>query len=205
MSPWIKLAWKEFWLPFYYRKRGGCPGGRDFVWLTTFQTLILTLMLLLLASREGMLNRFVDVLLGNVPDRGVPIWVTNNMLSRGGINGIDTTVLSRVKALNQSRTQRGGPALTDLKIYPYRALEQGMHPLVALPHGDLWKNQRPDGSKAGPDFNGWAVGAGDPLWAGKGGVQTLPLEITLSRERRRPNVAPGNHPEPGVVQQVFRL
>ena len=172
MSPWIHLAVKEFWLPFHYRK-SGCPGGRDFVWLTTFMTLLLTLMLLLLASREGLLNRFVDVLLGNVPGHGVPIAVTNNMLSKGGLNAIDTAVLAEIRHLEER--------MPGLQIHPYRTLEANLYPLFRLPGDDIWKNTREDGSAFGPDFNGWAVAADNPLWQEYRPSTNLPLDIVLSR------------------------
>lgn len=172
MSPWIRLALKEFWLPFHYRK-SGCPGGRDFVWLTTFMALILTLLLLLLASREGLLNRFVDVLLGNVPGQGVSIAVTNNMLSKGGVNAIDSAVLSEVRALEEH--------IPGMSVYPYRALEASLYPLISLPDEHIWNNKREDGSKFGPDFNGWAVYNNDPLWSRSTSSKTLPLEVIISR------------------------
>ena len=172
MSPWIHLAVKEFWLPFHYRK-SGCPGGRDFVWLTTFMALLLTLMLLLLASREGLLNRFVDVLLGSVPGHGVPIAVTNNMLSKGGLNAIDTTVLIEMRRLEDR--------MPGVQVHPYRTLEANLYPLIRLPGDNVWKNTREDGSAFGPDFNGWAVAADDPLWQEERPSLHLPLDIVLSR------------------------
>ena len=172
MRPWIRLALKEFWLPFHYRK-SRCPGGRDFAWLTIFMALILTLMLLLLASREGLLNRFVDVLLGNLPGLGVPISVTNNMLSKGGVNAIDTAVLAEINALAQR--------MPGLVAYPYHTLEASLHPLISLPAEKSWHNTQPDGSKFGPDFDGWAVAADDPLWRQTAAAEAFPLEIIVNR------------------------
>lgn len=172
MCTWIRLALKEFWLPFHYRKPG-CPGGRDFVWLTIFMALLLTLMLLLLASREGLLNRFVDVLLGHVPGHGVPIAVTNNMLSKSGVNAIDSSVLAEIRALDAQ--------IPGLAVYPYRSLEAGLYPLVSLPGEDMWNNIREDGSTFGPNFDGWAVYADDPLWSKTASSESLPLEIVINR------------------------
>ncbi|PID58504.1 hypothetical protein CSB45_02875 [candidate division KSB3 bacterium] len=168
----LVLAWKEFCLPFHYRK-SGCPGGRDFVWLSTFMALILTLMFLLLGSREGMLNRFVDVFLGNVKDYGVPISVTNNLLSAGGINAIDSSVLQAVNEL---------PHIT---IFPYRPLEAALHPLIKLADDKIWQNRQENGSKIGPDFDGRAVYPEDPLWGETGDLHTFPLEIIASRSAFR--------------------
>jgi hypothetical protein len=174
MSPWIRLALQEFWLPFHYRKPG-CPGGRDFVWLTTFLALLLTLILLLLASREGLLNRFVDVLLGRIPGYGVPISVTNNLLSKGGVNAIDTDVLTEIQALEHD--------IPGLQVYPYRTLEADFRPLFRLPDPAIWNNTRDDGSTFGPDFDGWAVYPNDPLWTANipAAAQQLPLTIILNR------------------------
>lgn len=170
---WFILGWKEFWLPFHYRKTG-CPGGRDFAWLTTFMAFMLTLVLLLLASREGLLNRFVDVLLGNIPGHGIPIRVTNNILRNAGVDAIDTSVLSEVRRLGESR-------IPGLDIYPYRSLEASLYPPVKFPDAQIWSNTREDGSKIGPDFDGWAVYAHDPLWKGPASSTAFPLEIILSR------------------------
>jgi len=168
MNPLIELAWKEFTLPFSYFQKGGCPGRRDFLWMTVFMTLILTLTLLLAASREGLLNRFVDVFLGNVPDYGVRVSVKNNMLSKGGLNGIDTSVLTEIEK-------------SGYKVFPYRHLESSLNPLVALPDSKIWRNRR-NGDKIGPDFDGWAVYSDDPMWnfpsPHSGG---LSLEIVMAR------------------------
>ncbi len=172
MSTWIRLALKEFFLPFHYRKTG-CPGGRDFVWLTIFMTLLLTLMLLLLASREGLLNRFVDVLLGNIPGYGVPIAVTNNMLSRSGIDAINTEVLEDIEALSDE--------IPGLRVSPYRTLEEDFYPFVKLPDEKIWANSREDGTEFGPDFDGWAVYTDDPLWTGTPTSADVPLEMILSK------------------------
>jgi len=170
MKPWIRLALKEFWLPFRYLK-SGCPGGRDFVWLTVFICLLLTLLLLLIASREGMLNRFVDVLLGNLPGYGVPISISNNMLGKKGINGFDTAVLNDLKGLNSR--------IPGMQVFPRRNLEAALKPLVALPAEGIWQNSQ-NGNKFGPDFDGWAVYPNDPMW-NDGTSKPLPLEIVMSR------------------------
>ncbi len=83
---WIRLAYKEFSLPFYYWKKGGCPGGRDFVWLTILITMILTFTLLSWGSYKSLLNRFVDILIGKVEGHGVPVLVIANPFTIGWVN-----------------------------------------------------------------------------------------------------------------------
>ena len=90
----LRLAWIEFSLPFC-RLRSEAPGGRDFMWLTFLLVLVLTLGLLLQATRVGMLERFVDVFLGTVKNHGVPIWVIPNPFSKGSIKFISNDVIMR--------------------------------------------------------------------------------------------------------------
>ena len=67
--PVFRLAWTEFSLPFRHL-RSGVPGGRGFLWLTSLLMLVLTLGLLLQATRVGLLERFIDVFLGTVEGHG---------------------------------------------------------------------------------------------------------------------------------------
>ena len=180
MNSWLTLAFKEFTLPFRPRflvfwKRENCPGGRDFMWLSLFMSLILTLLLLLFASYEGLLNRFVDVLLGHVPGHGIPVAVTANILQG---DGIDSAVMAEVDRYEWMR------------IFPYRVIEGGYDPYVSLADDSLWKNRAPDDArvKIGPDFDGWAVYPDDPLWTPQPSKDSspenqsgLPLQIVLNR------------------------
>ncbi|MCP4349686.1 MAG: hypothetical protein GY795_29755 [Desulfobacterales bacterium] len=43
-----------------------------------------------------------------------------------------------------------------MRIRPY--------PFINLPDEKIWKNRLENGSKAGPDFDGWAIYEDDPLW-----------------------------------------
>ncbi len=181
MTPWIKLGWKEFWLPFlYWKKNEGCPGGRDFLWLSIFMALILILMLLLYASREGLLNRFVDVFLGNVPGHGVPITVTTSIISRGGVNFIDSSVLAEIESLGKAGKNKEKAKIKDLKVHPYRTIEQG-DLYIELPDNKIWKNRLENGKKIGPDFKGWAVYADDPMWSQNPDSEPLSTHIIMSR------------------------
>ena len=143
--PVFRLAWTEFSLPFRHL-RSGVPGGRDFLWLTSLLMLVLTLGLLLQATRVGLLERFVDVFLGTVEEHGVPIWVIPNPVSRGSIKFISNDVIKEVE--NEG-----------LRIFPYREVDAGFSH-VELPSQSIWKTQ----SDLAPKFSGWAVYLNDPLW-----------------------------------------
>jgi len=160
MKAWQRLAWIEWYRSF--RLTG--KDNHDFFWLAILLLLTLTLALLLWGSREGLLNKFVDVSLGNIEGAGIPIWVAAN-----NMEGIDRPLLEQ----------------TTVSFYPYREVE---HYELALPSHyhlktKLWDNKVP--------FAGWAVGADDPLWhIGISNANTLtttddwfpiPLEIILNR------------------------
>ena len=161
--PVFRLAWTEFSLPFRHL-RSGVPGGRDFLWLTSLLMLVLTLGLLLQATRVGLLERFVDVFLGTVEEHGVPIWVIPNPVSRGSIKFISNDVIKEVE--NEG-----------LRIFPYREVDAGFSH-VELPSQSIWKTQ----SDLAPKFSGWAVYLNDPLWPEtKVDIGKLPLKIVINR------------------------
>jgi len=101
---WQRLAWIE------WRRSLTGQDNYDFFWLAMLLWLTLTLALLLWGSREGLLNKFVEVFLGNIEGVGIPIWVVAN-------HEIDRELL-------QSE---------EIKLYPYREVERLE---VALP--GLW-------------------------------------------------------------------
>lgn len=159
---WMRLAYKEFLLPFYYWKRGGCPGGRDFVWLTILISMILTFTFLLLGSYRSILNQFVDVLIGKIEGHGVPVLVIANPFAKGGVNLINTTVLCDAEKLGN-------------EIHPYRSITMGFDPNIELPEKSIWKIDS-------PGFDGWAVYRDNPLWKGVSSQdKPLPLEIVVNR------------------------
>ena len=172
---WITLAWKEFWLPFIHWKRESCPGGRDFLWLTVFLALLLTLCLMMAASSEGVLNRFVDVLLGKKAQHGVPIWVMPNMLSENGrLYQIDSRVLNEIDG-------------KEFNAAPYREIE-ALDTYVEFPGERVWgsvvsdENQNTGITAGGnEELRGWAVYQDDPLWISKPGENNFPLKIILNR------------------------
>jgi len=162
MTAIIKLAWLEFILPFK-KFKSDVPGGRDFIWLTMMLTLVITLALLLLATRTGLINKFVDVFLGNTKDKGVPVWVIPNPFNRSGLDFINREIMDEIKSKGYS-------------IYPYREIEQGLD-YIELPEKSVWKSK----SKLEPDFSGWAVYSDDPLYKVAKTASEFPLEISLSK------------------------
>ena len=164
MGPTFSLAWQEFALPFR-RVFGYAPGGRDFLWLTLMLVPILTLALLLSASRTGILNKMVDVMLGSVPGYGVPVWVIPNPVAKSGIDLITNDVLSAVEASSYA-------------IFPYREVV-GNIDFIELLDPEAWSTA----SEFDPEFAGWAVNAQDPLWlVDVQSEQVVPLEIILNKQ-----------------------
>ena len=160
MNAWQRLAWIEWYRGF--RLIG--KGNHDFFWLATLLFLTLILALLLWGSREGLLNKFVDVSLGYIEGAGIPIWVAAN-----NAEGIDRKLLEQ----------------TDLKFYPYREVERYE---IGLPKDyqsttSVWEEKVP--------FEGWAVSSDDPLWqlgikntaASQIANKSPPLEIILNENQ----------------------
>jgi len=158
MNTW-RLAWKEW----YRSNRSGQP-NRDFLSLTVLLFLTLTLALLLWGGREGLLNKFVDVSVGNIEGAGIPIWLAANYTN---LHGIDRNLLQALRQQN-------------ITLYPYREVE---YHEVDLPKQDgpqIWASITDEKVP----FNGWAVSFQDPLW--QMGMKTppdstLPLDIILNR------------------------
>ncbi|MBV6486925.1 MAG: hypothetical protein GHHEDOFH_00862 [Pseudorhodoplanes sp.] len=69
-----RLAWAEFWKGF--RWNVGTPAARDFLWLFLFFALSSFLVFLGWSARQGIWERFEQVLLGALPNSGPPIRVS---------------------------------------------------------------------------------------------------------------------------------
>jgi hypothetical protein len=166
----LKLAWREYRLPFSLQTwKSGCPGGCDFRWLTFLLAGVLCMALLLLGTREGLMNRFVETLLGKVPHSGVPIWIVPTTGRR-----LDGPVLSHIQ--NQIAP-----------VFPYRDIPPEK---IRLPGHPGYDNDK-------PVFPGRAVSFFDPLWKlptrsppqpetcfpqpPSDGTDKLPLEVTLNK------------------------
>ncbi len=153
MRLWWKLAWIEWRRSFLWSK----SSKPDFFWLTMLLALTLSLALLVYGSREGLLNRFMDVSLGYVKDAGIPIWIVAKVDDEGRV--MDRELLESL----------------DYNIHPYRLVEWDQVSLPRTIDGktDLWQAEQ-------IAFKGWAVSADDPLWKGNK-TTALPLEIILSK------------------------
>jgi len=137
----IQLGWHEYWLPWskkQYQQRG-CPGGSDFRLLTRLLAGVLCITLLLLGTREGLMNRFVETLLGNVPDSGVPIWIVSSSHSNIG------QVFEDIQNITGD-------------VFPYREIFPNE---INLPAHPIRTEQKYDNKAF---FPGRAVYASNPLW-----------------------------------------
>ncbi|MEO5378534.1 MAG: ABC transporter permease [Magnetococcus sp. DMHC-6] len=145
---WITLGHLAYWRSFACKRSACAGGGRDFAWLTLLLALVISMALLLVGTRFGLLERFTDALLGTLRPYGVPIWVTSHWENHEGIqkNLIDHLIKAGTSTDQQT---------SHLAVHPYRRMEGG-RPEITLPGSSSWKNSIP--------FVGWAVYQSDPLW-----------------------------------------
>ncbi|MCP4701485.1 MAG: ABC transporter permease [Gammaproteobacteria bacterium] len=143
---WVCLASKEFWLPFRHWRH--CPGGRDFFWLTALLVLVFIFALLLWGSKEGLTNRFVDVLIGNVPGHGIPVLVKHNPYNLRRLDRIGEGTAEQVAQLKEDK-------IPGLSFHPYAEVAG-----LRMPGEGLWHEKEQDI----PAFAGLAVYEDDPLW-----------------------------------------
>lgn len=146
---WAVMGNRAFWRSFACRQFGCGGGGRDFFWLTLLLSLVVSMALLLVGSRAGLLERFTDAILGTLRPHGVPIWVTAHWENH---EGIQTSLLNRLKEL-EKRLPGESFGIT---VHPYRRLAANS-PQVRLPAESVWASGAP--------WVGWAVYAKDPLWS----------------------------------------
>lgn len=134
-------------------------GRRDFLWLTLLLGLTLALAMLLLAARQGVLDKLLDVSLATVPGHGVPIWVSGKSRNYG--DALSTRQLDRIGALDEG-----------LRVYPYYDV---LNSDISLPGGSggegeqsIWRPLPQDAQGVDDEFVSdplvWAVYADDPLW-----------------------------------------
>jgi hypothetical protein len=154
MNAWQRLAWIEWYRSF--RLTG--KDNHDFFWLAVLLWLTLTLALLLWGSREGLLNKLVDVSLGNIEGVGVPIWVVAN-----NSEGIDRQLWQQ----------------TEIQLYPYREVDQIE---VKLPNSPADKQRWFEGWAVSSEDPLWQLGvksvASAPV---PQTVSVPPLAIILSK------------------------
>ncbi|MCP3866876.1 MAG: hypothetical protein GY703_02030 [Gammaproteobacteria bacterium] len=158
-------------------------GRLDFFFLTILLALTLTLGMLLLGTREGILNRFIDTSLGRLQGHGIPIWVYTTIIDRSGrmdslidsrelIDELDATIGARIYVYREIEPNRVSlPGYDDARAF-YE--EEVMAPIP------VWGE---DGVQM--PFNVRGVSNQDPLWL-RAGVpsdpsESMPLVIVLNR------------------------
>src|SRR5258708_29220747 len=80
----VCIALAEFGKAFAVKV--GTPAARDFLWLTVFFTLSAFIVFVGWSARDGVWDRFQQVLLGALPEGGPPIRVATHIDLRQGIS-----------------------------------------------------------------------------------------------------------------------
>ncbi len=145
---WATMGSRAYWRSFVCGRFGCLNGGRDFFWLTLLLALVISMALLLVGTRAGLLDRFTDAILGTLRPYGVPIWVTAHWENH---EGIQTNLLDRLKELEKNLPGES----FGITVYPYRRLADNS-PQIRLPVEGIWTS--------GVPWVGWAVYTNDPLW-----------------------------------------
>ncbi|MBF0399782.1 MAG: hypothetical protein HQL90_03335 [Magnetococcales bacterium] len=153
---WARMGSRAYWRSFVCGRFGCVSGGRDFFWLTLLLALVLSMALLLVGTRAGLVDRFTDAILGTLRPYGVPIWVTAHWENH---EGIQTTLLDRLKALEKNLPGES----FGITVHPYRRLAENS-PQIRLPAEGIWTS--------GVPWVGWGVYTDDPLW--KLGFHAIP-------------------------------
>ncbi|MEO5348265.1 MAG: hypothetical protein H7836_01255 [Magnetococcus sp. YQC-3] len=159
---WAVMGSRAFWRSFVCARFGCVSGGRDFFWLTLLLALVISMALLLVGTRAGLVDRFTDAILGTLRPHGVPIWVTAHWENH---EGIQTNLLDRLKELEKNLPGES----FGITVHPYRRLADSS-PQVRLPVEGIWTS--------GVPWVGWAVYADDPLWKLAAQQPSLPQSPT---------------------------
>jgi FtsX-like permease family protein len=112
-----RFAHAEFWKAF--RWRVGTAAARDFLWLSIFFVLLSFLVFFALSARQGLWQRFEQVLLGALPPAGSPVRVNYHFIER----------TEKITPLLIGEFQRAFP---DLSIVPMRRFD-GVTGTIVLP------------------------------------------------------------------------
>ncbi|MBF0184061.1 MAG: hypothetical protein HQM06_06710 [Magnetococcales bacterium] len=145
---WATLGGRAYWRSFVCGRFGCVGGGRDFFWLTLLLALVISMALLLVGTRAGLVERFTDAILGTLRPHGVPIWVTSHWENH---EGIQSSLLDRLKEF-EKRVPGENFAVS---VHPYRRVAESA-PHIRLPVEGIWTS--------GVPWVGWAVYGSDPLW-----------------------------------------
>ncbi len=145
---WGSLGSSAFWRSFVCGRFGCVGGGRDFAWLSLLLALVLSMALLLVGTRAGLLERFTDALLGTLRPHGVPVWAKAHWQNH---DGIQTELLDQLKELERRLPGED----FGIAVHPYRRLATRT-PAISMPGDEIWDSGAP--------WLGWAVYPKDPLW-----------------------------------------
>ena len=145
---WGSLGSRSYWRSFTCSRFGCSGGGRDFAWLSLLLALVLSMALLLVGTRAGLLERFTDALLGTLRPHGVPVWAKAHWQNH---EGIQLDLLEKLKDLERRLPGEN----FGVTVHPYRRLANRT-PRIALPAEDIWDSDIP--------WLGWAIYPQDPLW-----------------------------------------
>ncbi|MBF0459808.1 MAG: hypothetical protein HQL87_00280 [Magnetococcales bacterium] len=190
---WAVMGSRAYWRSFVCGRFGCVSGGRDFFWLTLLLALVISMALLLVGTRAGLVDRFTDAILGTLRPYGVPIWVTAHWENH---EGIQSNLLDRLKEMEKNVPGES----FGITVHPYRRLGDNS-PQVRLPVEGVWTS--------GVPWVGWAVYADDPLW-NLGANQAQPAastaaasgesqdkETTASREEEKEPLSAGDNRDAG--------
>ncbi|MBT3388431.1 MAG: hypothetical protein HN417_10900 [Desulfobacula sp.] len=185
----LTYGWIE-WLRSFSWAKIGIGYRRDFFWLTILMLLTFTLMLLLWSSHEGVANKFMDVSIGFVPGKGVPVWVKSERSQLGGRFLMDNEVIDKIRQIDTGSAE----------IFPYSDVDHSYARLPAYSpsYEKLDKMQKAVWmDEKNPDKNAEirirAVYLDDPLWTGQANEKlnkesnesnnkkpaSLPLELVI--------------------------
>ena len=138
------IFFKELINSFQWKRIPGVSGQRDFLSLTIILVVLITLTIVLIGSRSGIMNQLSDILMGKLPGHGFPVWLTAD------IGNIKNKEIKKISDVN----------IEGLEIFPYIEVESKD---VSLPGYD---DQNPLKSVWEENYEliAWAVYNDDPLW-----------------------------------------
>jgi len=162
---WNKIPTEYFLALTEWRRSFPLMGGKgesrlDFFWLILLLTLAMSFTLVLIATKEGLTNRLMDVVLGYNKGYGVPVQTIANYQRSDGLN--DATLTQFTDKLNQYKSLASA--------FPY--IEIATNDFLSLPYS----------TKENHEFDGWAVKTIDPLL--KENKSTLPLQLQITLNER---------------------
>jgi hypothetical protein len=175
----VHIAVAEFGKAFAFRI--GTAAARDFLWLTVFFTLSAFLVFVGWSAREGVWQRFQEVLLGALPGSGPPIRIS--------------THIDRPEQITAQILDKFDDTFRDLDIVPMRELD-GQIGAITFPGLVLEDKQTPNDlswgrAKDGAEgvFRSYAIPLSSPLWqwvkqrSGQSAVLEGPAPLVIAANR----------------------